>query len=282
MASSTTTFASAFLPSDYGQLLIATASRMSVAMQATTVVNTDGNDFRIPIVTAEPAAGWYGENAEISLTDPTTAEEVVTPKKVAALHKMSNELAADSSPQAAQVVGNALARSIANSIDTAFFGNAPGTGDIPKGLGAILDADVTVVDAGAAWTNVDPFIEAAYKIEAVGGNLTTFIANPADAEILAKLKRDATSNEPLLAADATSPTSRLLSGVRLLTSNFAPVGTVYGLDSSRTFTVVRNGVSVELDRSVFFSSYSVAARAVARVAFGFPHAKTIARVELTV
>jgi HK97 family phage major capsid protein len=60
------------------------------------------------------------------------------------------------------------------------------------------------------------------------------------------------------------------------------VGTVVGIDSARVFTVIREGVEVEVDRSVYFTSDSVALRGIARVAFGYPQPKSIVRIKLTV
>ncbi|TQO20328.1 HK97 family phage major capsid protein [Rhodoglobus vestalii] len=285
MASSTTSpFNKSYLPSDFGDLLIATASQMSVALQVATVVITANNEFRIPTITAEAGAGWYAENADISLSDATAGEEVVRPRKIAGLSKLSSELVDDSSPEATRVVGESVARSIATGIDSAFFGTADGTGVPPKGIGAFADGAITLVttESGTTtWADSDPFTSAIFKVEALGGNLTSFIANPVDAELLAKLKKETGSNEPLLSPDATSPTTRRLAGAPLFTSSSVAVGTVIGIDKSRTFVVLRKDVGVEVDRSVFFDSDSVAVRGIARVAFGYPHAKSLARVKLS-
>lgn len=270
----------AFLPDDFGNLLIATASKMSIALQVTTVVQTDSFEFRIPRITEEAATAWYAENADIALTDATLAEEVVRPRKIAGLSKLSNELVNDSSPAGAKVVGDSLARSLATGIDTAFFGNATGSGTPPKGIASFADGDITTVTGPSAWANVDPFIEGIFKAEALGSTVTAFVANPADAEALAKLKRETASNEPLLAPDATSPTTRRLAGVPLWTSSAVAAGSIIGLDQTRTFSIIRNGTEVELDRSVYFNSYSTGVRAVARVAFGYAHPKSIVRIKL--
>ena len=280
MALSTTTAAPAFLPEDYGQLLVATASEISVALQTTSVVRTDSTEFRIPLVTAEAAAAWYGEGDDLDLTDATLSEEVVRPRKVAGFSKLSNELASDSSPAAAGQIGDSIARSIATRIDEALFGFNTGAGDPPKGIGAIVDGSLSLVTAGAAWADIDPFIEATFTVATAGGEVTAFIANPADAQTLAKLKRATGSNEPLLAPDANSATKRSIAGVELYVSPAVPVGTVYGIDRSRLFTVVNADVAVEMDRSVFFGSDSTGVRAVARIGFGYAHPKSIARIVL--
>lgn len=280
MSNKTTNTANAFLPEDYGQLLVATASKMSVALQVTNVVQTGSTEFRIPLVSTEAAADWYAEGAEIDLDDATLGEETVRPRKVAGLSKISNELAADTSPAAAQVIGDSIARSIAGKIDAALFGSAAGTGTPPKGLDAFTDAQLTLVEDVGIWADVDPFIEAQFGVDAAGGNLTAFVANPADAQTLAQLKRGTDSNEPLLAVDASSATKRSIAGVPVFTSPAVLTGVVYGIDASRLFTVIRSDVTVELDRSAYFSTDCTGIRAVARVGFGYTHPKSIARIKL--
>ena len=283
MALSTTVTPVSLHPDDNGALLIATASKISVALQTTTVINTGSTEFRIPLITGEVGTGWYAEGSDITLADAATAEEVVRPRKTAGLSQISSELANDSSPEASKVVGESIARSIATTIDAAFFGSAAGTGVPPKGLGAFTDAALTTITTAAGvttWADLDPFTAAIFGVEAVGGSLTSFVANPADAEKLAKLKKQSGNIEPLLSPDATSPTTRRLAGLPLFTSSAVTVGTVYGLDISRVYTVMRSDATVEVDRSVYFGSDSVAVRGIARLAFGYPHAKSIARIKL--
>jgi HK97 family phage major capsid protein len=280
MASTVSTFNKSYLPDEFGQLLIATASKQSVALQVATVITSQSNEFRIPLISGEVTAGWYAENAEITLSDSAAGEEVVRPRKIAGLTKISAELANDSSPQAAQVTGESVGRSISASIDSAFFGSATGSGTPPKGLGAFADSAVTLITAPTEWADIDPFIQAIFGIEAIGGNLTSFVAHPADAQILASLKKQSGSNEPLLAPDATSPTTRRLAGLPLYTSTAVTQGTIYGIDATRTFVIIREDVTVEVDRSVYFGSDSVAVRGIARIGFGYPHSAAIARIML--
>src|SRR5699024_12351364 len=78
---------------------------------------------------------------------------------------VSTELAADTSPEAAELIGAGLARDIATQLDEAYFGsNITEPGDPPtrdelrpQGLEDL--ADVGTVDAGSAWANTDPFAE---------------------------------------------------------------------------------------------------------------------------
>ena len=54
----------------------------------------------------------------------------------------------------------------------------------------------------------------------------------------------------MLGTDATSATSRQILGVPL----YVPANTLYALDASRVWLVVRDDATVEADRSVFFAS----------------------------
>lgn len=277
----TSNTARAFMPEDYGELLITTAQDLSTVLQTTTVTHSEGNRYHIPIVQEDAAAAWYEEGADIDITKATLSEEVVTPAKLAGLAKISNELVADSDPAAAQIIGQSLARSLAVKIDEAFFSTDQGTGNAPKGIGALADSAVTTVAAGSKWSNIDPFIEAIFKVAAAHAKITAFIANPEDAETLAKLKRETGSNEPLLAPDANSATRRSISGVDLHTAAAVPKGIVYGIDKSRVVTVMRKGTEVTFDSSAFFASDSAAVRAICRIGFGYAHPKSIARIKLT-
>ncbi|WP_109558704.1 phage major capsid protein, partial [Mycobacteroides abscessus] len=84
-------------PEEVGALVVQPVEKASVAMQIATVVHTGSHDFRIPIVTADATAAWTAEGSDIAASDAGVDEITVTPKKLAALSIISNELANDSS-----------------------------------------------------------------------------------------------------------------------------------------------------------------------------------------
>jgi len=147
-------------------------------------VTTSSTKYRIPLVTADPAASWVAEGAEITPSDPTLQELVVTPPKVAGLTIVSREMADDSDPAAAQVVGDGLARDIARRIDQAAFAGL--ASPAPARL-STLSGIQTYVNAGA-FGNLDFAAEAISKAETVGATITAFVAGPATALALAKVK----------------------------------------------------------------------------------------------
>jgi HK97 family phage major capsid protein len=115
-------------PEQVGELVIRPLAQESVALRVSTVHPIVGPSLRVPAVTADPTAAWVAESAEIAVSEPTLTEVNITPSKLAGLVVVSNELAADSSPAALQVVGQGLVRDLSRKIDAAYFGNTTVTG----------------------------------------------------------------------------------------------------------------------------------------------------------
>lgn len=263
-------------PDQYAALIVQPVQAGSVAFQIATQLTTDATRTHLPIVQEDAGAAWTREGDEIPVEDATLGEEIVTPAKVAGLTVVSSELAEDSNPQATQIVGDGLARSIARQVDAAFFGRLPAPA--PGGLEAV--PNVTTVTTGKKWANLDPFLEAIAQAETVGATLTSFTAHPSDALALAQIKEQTGSNRPLLGSDPTTPTRRVIAGVPLYVSPAVTPGTVWGLPKDRVFVVLRRDVKVDLSADAYFQSDQVAVRGTMRVGFGYPHPAAITKVTL--
>ncbi|MEU1956141.1 phage major capsid protein [Nocardia rhamnosiphila] len=261
------------LPEQIYSLIVQPVQRDSVAFQTTTLLTTDTNSSKIPIVTADPSAAWTPEGAEITPDDQDFDELEVIPKKVAGLTIVSNELAADSNPAALGIVGAGLVRSIVAKVDAAFF--AVTTPNGPHGIGGTLHQ---TVDIGPGITNTDPFAEALAKAENVGAQLTSFVAHPDTVLALATLKEETGSNKPLLGPDPTRPGSRSVLGVPLLVSPYVTDGDIWGIPRDFAFTVLRNNTQLAISDDAYFSSDRVGVRATMRVAFAFPHDLAVIRI----
>lgn len=275
----TTNDMTGILPDAIETLITTPVMQQSVAAQVARTITTQSTRTHIPLVTGDPTAAWVAEGDEIGASDPTLDDIVVTPAKVAGLTVITNELAADTSPEAADIVGKGLSRDIARKIDAAFFGTNDGGPVQPEGLEDL--AGVTDVDAGAAWADMDAFAEALANADALGLQLNSFVANPADALALAKLKDQTGSNRPLLGTDPTVATKRTVLGVRLLVSPAVTEGTVWGIPTERVMLVKRQEVTLDVDTSAYFTSHRTAIRAVMRVGFAFPHAEAIQKLSLS-
>ncbi|EID80796.1 phage major capsid protein, HK97 family [Rhodococcus opacus RKJ300 = JCM 13270] len=259
------------------ELLVQPVLAESVAAQVAKVIQTSASALRLPVVTADPTAAWTAEGAEIAVTDADLDEINVAFHALKGLTVVSNELIADSSPEASQIVGEGLARDIAKKLDAAFFGTTVTNG--PSGLGSV--SGVQSVDAGDTWTNLDAFHEAISKAETVGATVSAFVTTPAVALALAKIKTGTGSNAPLLGQDPTSPTKRTIAGVPLFVSPAVAADTVWSLPLQRTVLGLRKDVEVVTDTSAFFTSDRTAVRAVMRAGIGFPHAAAIVKVATT-
>ena len=274
MALSTSSVNQSFLPQQVGDLIVRPALAASVAAQVSTVIHTGSHDFRIPIVVSDASVGWVAEGAEIGVSDPVVSEIVVTPKKVGGVVTISRELAEDSSPEAAQIVGDGLAREIAKALDSAYFGTSVANG--PSGLGSLTTS--TATEAASSFTTLDSFASAIFTAEGIGANVDSFVTSPAEALALSTLKELSGSNKPLLGSDPTKPTGRTVYGRPLLVSSAVGAKTAWAIPRDRVFIVIRTDAKVEVDRSVFFTKDSVAVKATMRVGIGFPHPLALVKI----
>lgn len=275
----TTTGAALLRPEQVAELVVRPVTQKSQAMQVATVVTTSSKDFRFPVISGDPLAAFVTEGAEITPSEPTIEELIVTPAKVAGLVPITRELADDSSPAAADAVGDRLANDIAARVDQTFFSTV--AAPAPAGLADLTGITAITTPAGqTSWADLDVFASAISAAEQEGAQLTSFCAHPDDWEALAKLKVEDTSRAPLLGLDATSATSRRILGVPLIVSKWIAPGTVWGLDAAKTFVVVREDSVVEADRSVYFNSDRVAVRGIMRLAHAYPHPAAVVKISL--
>jgi HK97 family phage major capsid protein len=282
MASNTSTFAPILTPAQVGDLVIQPLILQSVAGQVLTPVAISTHSYRVPIVTADPAASWTAEGAEIAVTDATLDELDITPSKLAALSIISRELANDSTPEATQAVGDGIVRDLVRKVDQALFTATTTNG--PGGLPG-LSGVTTVSGPATAYSSVDPFSDAIYTAAQHNSQIDAWVTNPATAQALAKIKSYTTgaSNVPLLGPDPTKPGQRQILGIPLLTSPYVTTtnNVVWGISQTYSYFVIRQDAEVESDKSVFFTSDRVAIRAVMRIGFGFPNPAGIVKIVTT-
>lgn len=281
MAVTNSSLQQAFTPEDYGRLIDTVIAEKSVAFRAGTLITTSSESIRFPKLTADPATGWYAENTQITLTDPTTNEILVTPKAVKGLTQISNEAAEDSNPAVADQIGRALARSIAKKIDAAFFADTTSNG--PSGL---LSLTVNEIDTDTyPFTNVDAFHHAKAAALADGAEVSVWLIAPDVALALSTTKEfdpveetaTATSNVSLLGANGVAD-GTLLAGVPALVSTDVAAGNAWGLDSSQVLIVQRTGTRVTRSTDAAFDYDAVQVRATARVSFGFANPAGVVRI----
>lgn len=277
--SDTSTFNKTFLPEEVGTLVVKPTRAASVALQVATVPMVDSgiHRYRVPIVASDPTTAWVAEGQEIAPSDIVPDEAETDFFKLAGLSIITHELATDSSPEARNLVGQALARDMARTIDTALFGTRGASSTQPRGL---ADTAPHVVTGAATWTDLDPFNEAIYDAEGKGATLTAWVTSPADALALANVKEGSSSNRTLLQPDPTQPTRRVVAGVPLYVSPAVTAGVVWGIPKDLVIFPMREDVTLDVDGSAFFTSDRVAIRSRLRVGSVFPFEAAIQKVVL--
>lgn len=259
-----------------GPLLVEPISAASRAIAVTTLLTSAGVTYRIPKITEDPSAAWVAEGQEIPLSEATGDEVVITPTKIAALTKFSNELANDTSPAAAKIIGDGIARDIAKNIDRAFFGAKPAAGSVQQGGLESCAYTLLIADPTAS---LDPYVDAMSIADGLGVTLDVFVVDTQTGSALAKMKTSGGSNQPLLSPTANNGTTRTIHGVPYVVSPFVLPGTVWGIPKDRAYTVLREDVQIDIDTSVYFKTDETAIRGTARVGFGFPQPEAIIKIQ---
>lgn len=264
--------AGAYTPEDLGGLIDVALKGESVAARAFTVASTDKDSVRYPKFTGNPSVGHYSELDPIALDDPETDEVVVSIFRTAGATRQSRELADDSTPDTAALVGRALTQQIVRSVDAAALGNTTAKG--PDGL---LSTAYSAVDsAGPTLTSLDPFVDGIFKSEENQGSVDAWIMHPSVANQLSKLKKATGSNESLLQLVEDGMT---IAGRPVILSTLTDPDTIaWGVSKAHSVLVVRTGTSVERSTQSAFLNYAVDVMANFRYGIGFLHEPANVRI----
>lgn len=274
--------AEAWLPTEAGDLVVQPVQRESIAIQAVGSVSATGGTSRysVPIVSADPATAWTAEGEEIGVSEAAFQEVGDVFHKLAGITVVSNEMIYDSGHDVALTVTDGLGRDLAKKLDAAFFGTRGGNDRQPVGL-ADVEGVNTIQVTGGAWKDVDPFTDAIYAADAEGVTLAAFVANPADALALAKLKDEDGSNRPLLELDPSRPGGQVVRGVPMLTSPAVTAGTVWGLPGAgRVVIAMHKDVEVDNSKDAYWARDVLGIRATMRLTFLYPHPAAIQKLTL--
>ncbi|PXX59846.1 HK97 family phage major capsid protein [Nocardia tenerifensis] len=281
MALTTASGAAVLNPAQIEASLVKPLETMAAIALCSTIVRTAGmSALRIPTTAATPTASFVAEGAEIPVTDADLDELILNPRKLAGLSVITNELAQSSTPQAADIVGRGLAKDIAKKLDMGAFGTLPAPA--PPGLATLSGVKaVTAHVQGGKLTDFDWAAEAESLSALAGGNITHWIAAPDAALLVATTPLGGVGGQmPALQPDPALPTRRQVLGRPLLVSAAVESRTIWGVDQSRSFLAIAEDVTLEADRSVFFTSDRIAIRAKLRVSYGWPEPATVIKISI--
>lgn len=281
MALSTASGAAVLNPAQIEASLVKPLETIAAIALCSTIVRTAGmSALRIPTTAATPTASFVAEGAEIPVTDADLDELILNPRKLAGLSVITSELAQSSTPQAADIVGRGLAKDIAKKLDMGAFGTL--SAPAPPGLATLSGVKaVTAHVQGGKLTDFDWAAEAESLSALAGGNITHWIAAPDAALLVATTPLGGVGGQmPALQPDPTLPTRRQVLGRPLLVSPAVASRTIWGIDQSRSFLAIAEDVTLEADRSVYFTSDRIAIRAKLRVSYGWPEPATVIKITI--
>jgi HK97 family phage major capsid protein len=249
----------AITPEQWASYVLEHLSSQSVVLASgATRVTTGQKIIHIPRITTDGAADWYSELEEIGPGDPTGDELVLTPKKCAALTKLSDEAVTDSSPSVLDAVGTAMTRAVALVCDRAFLAGAGGK----EPLGVFGQAGQGVVGA----VTIDSLIDAAGLVADVGGRATVAYVHPTNHTALMKEKDS--QGRPLLTPDYAAGPSSTIYGLAVWATKGVAVDTALVADPAQIVVAVRNDPTVAVSTDAAFTADGAICRVVARVDVG--------------
>jgi HK97 family phage major capsid protein len=280
----TTSTADPIAPPELSTFLFDKLRASSVALAAgIRVVPTDRESVQWPQITADVAPTWYGETDTITPGDPILATLTATPRKLAHIVELSNEVIDDREPAIVDVLNAHLATVLALKLDLSIFeGNPASNADSIRGLK--YRAGIQTINLGtngAALASYDALVEAVGMLRAanVPGPYAV-VAHPRTVTDLALLK-DETGSARQLARPADVPeivASSQLS-VTETKGTASNASSAYVFAPAQLVLVRRQDAAIELDRSRLFNQDMSELRGKLRADLLVPNPSAVVRIE---
>lgn len=270
------TTAAAVSPGELSTTLFDRLRANSVVLESgIRTLQTDADSVTFPAITADVNPSWTAEAAAITPGDPTFAPLTATPRKLAHLVQIANELVDDSDPSILQVLNEHLFRVLGLKLDA---GLLEGSGTPPeiRGMKNIAGIQTIAVSANGGAPTLDSIADAIALLEAVNVPLDRIrvVAHPRNVATFRKAKAS-TGGTYLWDADPASATPTTVFGAPLFASaqlatnevqgtSGAVTNSIYVYDTESVVWVNRNPSVVEVDRSRLFNSDQTEVRAKLR------------------
>jgi len=237
------------------------------------IIVTDRQSVEFPRQTADPTATFYAELDPITESDPVYDSLTVTPKAIKALVRGSSEAFEDSSPDLLTLLEANLQKVLALNLDGALlFGSIAGNAKAFDGMDVV--AGSSFAWSGVGWTSI---------LKAVGHLAGAHVPPPYHVvmhpwaetalSLTPKFTGSIASNELLDVPTGVPPRS---------TTSLIPVATntttAYVYAPQSVGFVRRRDITIEVDRSMEFSSDAVLVRGKLRGAPAFPYPQAICKV----
>lgn len=163
------------VPTALAASVIDMARAQSVAVRAgASMLTMDTSNLTIARVDSDPVPAWRGENQDISEDTMTFGGWQLTARSLGVLVKAPYELIEDS-PNAGDVIRNAIAQAMALSFDYAALA---GTGSSLEPLGIVNTPDVQEIDIDGRGWKLDDLSEAVELIATQNGTANGIVYGP--------------------------------------------------------------------------------------------------------
>jgi hypothetical protein len=168
----------------------------------------DGSSLTIPKLTVDAvAAAWLDPGEEFPTDDVQGESVTLTPKKLGLVTGIDVEAIEDASVATLDVVGNSLAKAIAQKLDARVFSTAAAD----KGPAGLLGTFTPLAKA----LGVIPLLEAVATIQSKGGSPDTIYVNPADLVTLRTEPTETGGKLPLLGVGVSQTGAQSVDGLAL-------------------------------------------------------------------
>lgn len=288
----------ALLPDEFAaEIIELLRSRSVVRAAGARVLPMNMGSLTIRKQTAGSSASYVGESTDITKTEPTTGQIVMTSKKLAAIVPISNDLLTFAAGDLAdQFVRDDLVQEIATREDQAFIRD-DGNSDTPKGMRYWAQAANVQASAGVSAANVETDFKALLNdLETNDVRMINpvWFMNPRSKNHLITLREGAGGNlvYPEIRGAAGQPNGSIL-GLPVMTTTNIPVnlggGTeteVYLVDMADAIIGEATGIEIAVDSSASyvesgslvsaFSRDETLMRAISRHDFAMRHAESVA------
>ncbi|MGW4628773.1 phage major capsid protein [Streptomyces rubiginosohelvolus] len=278
----TTGTGKAFSPEEMAKKFVDLLAPQSVVMASgVNRVQTNAETYSFPVIRSDFAAGFVGELDDLP-TGGFGAEPLkVTPKKIAAADMLANELVEDGGSAFMDPVAKSLMRSVSLGFDReALIGTGANKGFV--GIANTPGIQTHAVTGG--FKDLDAFVAAFGKLEAVNSKATAVVMNPTTWAGLMALREASGSLKPLLSESAGSPTAgiqRAILGVPVWISSFMPGTDVLAYEADQIFAVWRKDAGFQVSDQFGFLKDGTAVRAIARAAIAVPNAAAVCKITVT-
>jgi HK97 family phage major capsid protein len=273
------------LSSTFFDRLRAASVVLSTGIRTLTI---ESDSVTYPALTGDAAPAWTAEAATIPPSDPAFNSVVATPRKLAALTQVSNEVLDDSDPALARVLNDHLIKVLGLRLDAGLI-EGSGTPPEPTGLKNVTAKQSLVAGANGLAPTFDVFADAIALLEAVNVSRERMriVVHPRNLATLRKAKAstagtylwgDPANAEPATVFGVPVVSTPQLAVTETQGTSGAVTNSAYVYDVENVVYVQRAGIEVEIDRSRLFNSDQSEFRAKLRGDLIVPNPTGLVRV----